>query len=655
MIFGEFPAGRKVSDKKTNKYKQVKNTISERIFDFLKDFPPFQFLTKTELSSIAENIHVFYVEKDKYVFRQNDPVHPDFYVVKDGAVVLESGEKKLITDQCDEGDVFGLRAVIRKKNYMFSARALEESIIYCIPNNFYEEIILKNTEANRFLLATFAGNLKKNDSELISPQDNLNKVPAYFQNMLCATYSKNPVTCGARMSVKQAAEIMTNKRVGSIVIVSEKNFPVGILTDKDLRTKIATGKVPLNAEVTMIMSSPVITHHTDLTMAEAEIAMLHHNIGHICLTEDGTPESKILGILSEHDLLSSRGNHPAAFIKEIKRAANATELKKISQQTQRLMGSLLDQHIPVDFVLKVISLINQAMNTKIIELSLAEMQVQAPVSFTWLALGSQGRKEQLLLSDQDNALIYCDVTEKDKVKTERFFLDLANKINYKLEEVGFEYCPAGMMANNPKWCLSLSSWKEQFRDWITNPNEEKILLCNIFFDYHGMYGNADLPVQLGKSILDSIQSHEIFLNRLALNAIQNPPPLGFFRQFLLEHSGEHKDQFDIKARAIMPLVDSARVLILSNRVTGITNTLERFEKLINLEPQNKDIYILCLEAYKILLNFRAKQGLANKDNGRFVNINALNKFERLQLKNCFKPISEVHELIKVRFNLAQLL
>jgi CBS domain-containing protein len=212
-----------------------------------------------------------------------------------------------------------------------------------------------------------------------------------------------------------------------------------------------------------------------------------------------------------------------------------------------------------------------------------------------------------------------------------------------------------MMASNPKWCLSLSAWKEQFRDWITNPDEEKILLCNIFFDFRGIFGNPDLPVQLEKCIVEYIESHEIFLNRLALNAVKNPPPLSFFRQFLLEHSGEHKDQFDIKARAIMPLVDAARVLILSNRITGISNTLERFEKLIALEPQNKDIYIMCLESYKILLRFRAKQGLANHDSGRFVHIKSLNKFERLQLRNCFKPIAEVQELIKVRFNLAQLL
>lgn len=638
----------------------MKNTIAERIYDFLKDFPPFQFLSKEELSRISENIQVQYLEKDSYVFRQNDPVLPDFFVVKDGAVVLESGEEKIITDQCDEGDVFGLRAVIRKKNYMFSARAIEECIVYCIPAGFYEEIILKNTDANRFLLATFAGNLKKSDpgkysTELFSQQDDPGKVPAYFRDLLAVSYSKDPVTCTGNLSVQQAAEIMTGKHVGSIVVVDDHFYPLGIVTDKDLRIKIATGKVILQTEISEIMSAPVITRRENVTPAEAEIAMLHHHISHICLTEDGTGKSKVTGILSEHDLLSTRGNHPAAVIKDIKRATDVTELKKISSQTELLLNNLLDQNIPVDFVLKVIALINQALHAKIIEFSLAGMDGPPPANFTWLALGSLGRNEQLLISDQDHALIYSDVPEADQEKTSQYFLQLAKMVTVKLETLGFEYCPAEMMASNPKWCLSLSAWKEQFRDWITNPDEEKILLCNIFFDFRGIFGNPDLPVQLEKCIVEYIESHEIFLNRLALNAVKNPPPLSFFRQFLLEHSGEHKDQFDIKARAIMPLVDAARVLILSNRITGISNTLERFEKLIALEPQNKDIYIMCLESYKILLRFRAKQGLANHDSGRFVHIKSLNKFERLQLRNCFKPIAEVQELIKVRFNLAQLL
>jgi len=543
---------------------------------------------------------------------------------------------------------------------MFSARALEECILYSIPAGFYEDIILKNTNANRFLLATFAGNLKKSDpgkyrTELFAQQDDPGKIPLYFRDVLALSYSKDPVTCTGSLSVQQAAEIMTGNRVGSIVVVDNNFYPLGIVTDKDLRTKIATGKVMLHTKITEIMSSPVITRRKHVTPAEAEIAMLHHHIGHICLTEDGTDKSKVTGILSEHDLLSSRGNHPASVIKEIKRAKDVTELKKISSQTQLLLNNLLDQYIPIDFVLKVISLINQALHTKIIDLSLAAMNGPPPVNFAWLALGSLGRNEQLLITDQDNALIYKDVPEADQEKTSQYFLKLAKKITAKLETVGFELCPAEMMASNPNWCLSLSGWREQFRDWITNPDEEKILLCNIFFDYRSIYGNSELPVQLEKCIVDYIESHEIFLNRLALNAVRNPPPLSFFRQFLLEHSGEHKDQFDIKARAIMPLTDAARVLILSNRITGITNTLERFEKLIDLEPQNKDTYLWCLESYKILLRFRAKQGLANHDNGRFVYIKSLNKFERLQLRNCFKPIAEVQELIKVRFNLAQLL
>jgi CBS domain-containing protein len=161
--------------------------------------------------------------------------------------------------------------------------------------------------------------------------------------------------------------------------------------------------------------------------------------------------------------------------------------------------------------------------------------------------------------------------------------------------------------------------------------------------------------EMSESIFKSIDKYEIFLNFLALNAIKNPPPLSFFRQFLVEHSGEHKDQFDIKARAIMPLVDAARLLVLANNIKGFNNTIFRFEKLAELEPQNRDLYESCINSFKILLRFRTQQGLKNNDSGRFIDLNALNKGDRLKLKSCFKPIKDIQELISVRFKLSQIM
>ncbi len=637
----------------------MKNTIAERIFDFLKDFPPFNVLSKEQLLTISKNVKVIYVENETYVFKQEEKPHDSFYVVKDGAIGIFREKDNILMDECDEGDIFGLRALIGKNNYLLSAKAIEESIIYSISAHLLKEIITTNSEANKFLLASFAtntrnpysneekGTLFANDESTLISKNNLTEVQS-------AQYSKNPVTCDANTSIKEAANIMTSSRVGSIII-TKNNQPKGIITDKDLRTKIATGIFSIKDKVETIMSFPVITYPENITVAEAQIAMLQHKITHLCITKDGTPNSDLKGILSEHDIVVIHGNNPSVLIKEVKRAKSAEDLKYIRDKAENLLSGYLEQNVPIFFVSKIITAINDAITKKVIAISLQEMDQEPPTTFGWLAIGSQGRKEQLLLTDQDNALVFEDVSKEKHPEVQKYFLELSKNITEKLHHIGFEFCPADMMASNPKWCLSISEWKKQFNNWITKPDADKIMLCTIFFDYDLIYGNKYLVNEMSESIFQSIEKYEIFLNFLALNAIKNPPPLSFFRQFLVEHGGEHKDQFDIKARALMPLVDAARLLILSNNIKDFNNTIFRFEKLAELEPQNKDLYESCISAFKILLRFRTQQGLKNKDSGRFIDLNLLNKADKLKLKGCFKPIHDIQELISVRFKLAQLM
>lgn len=636
----------------------MKNTIAERILDFLKNFPPFNFLERKDLYSISCNVQVIYLENNSYIFKQNDNIHDSFYIVKDGAIGVFRDDSILV-DKCDEGDIFGLRAIIAKDNYLLSARAIEESIVYSIPSEILEEIIEKNTEANKFLIASFATNTRNpysNDDKgvLFANVESLQKNESSFTEVQSADFSKNPVTCHLNTTIKEAAQIMTTKRVGSIVIVKDLK-PLGIITDKDLRTKIATGSVPIEESVAKIMSSPVITYPENITVAEAQIAMLQNKITHLCITKDGTTDSELSGILSEHDIIVIHGNNPSVLIKEIKRAKSAEALKDIRNKAQNLLKGYLEQSIPIAFVSKIISAINDAIIKKAIEMSLDELKSEPPVRFGWLALGSQGRKEQLLLTDQDNALVFEDVPKESYKRTKEFFLKFSKSVNHKLNIVGFEFCPADMMASNKKWCLSVSEWKQQFNNWITHPDQDKIMLCTIFFDYDLIFGNKDLVDEITDRIFESIVKYEIFLNFLGLNALKNPPPLSFFRQFLVEDSGEHKDQFDIKARALMPLIDSARLLILSKGIKDYNNTILRFEKLAELEPQNRELYLSCINAFKILLRFRTNQGLKHNDSGRFLDLELLSKDDRLKLKGCFKPIKDIQELIQIRFNLSQLL
>ncbi|NND80298.1 MAG: CBS domain-containing protein [Maribacter sp.] len=635
----------------------MKNTIAERIYDFLKDFPPFNSLERNHLMTLCEQVKVGYYEKGSYIFKTNEELHNSFYVVKDGAIGIF--RDAILVDKCDEGDIFGLRALIRKSNYQLSARAIEESITYAISSNLLEDLITSNTNANKFLLASFATNTLRpysntSNGRLYSQEGEFQDNNGDFIHLQSVKKLKPPVICREDTPVDSAAKIMTDNRVGSIIIADNKK-PIGIITDKDLRTKIATGIFPIDAKVKQIMSSPVICIPENTSVAEAQIVMLRDRITHLCITKDGTSHTELVGVLSEHDIVVSSTNNPSFLIKEVKRAQSAEKLLGIRIQVQGLMERYLKQHIPIFFVSKIVAAINEAICQRAIAISLEEMKNPLPTSFAWLALGSQGRREQMLLTDQDNALVFEDVPSAQYKKTKAYFLKLASLITKKLNTVGFEYCPAEMMASNPKWCLSLSEWKQQFNNWITHPDEDKIMLSTIFFDYERSYGNRHLVDDMSDSIFKSIDSYGIFLNFLALNAIKNPPPLSFFRQFLVEDDGEHKDRFDIKARAMMPLVDAARLLVISYNIKGHNNTILRFEKLIEEEPQNRDLYAACIDAFKILLRFRTLQGIKHNDSGRFIDLKSLNKSDRLKLKGCFGPIRDIQELIKVRFNLSQMM
>jgi CBS domain-containing protein len=385
------------------------------------------------------------------------------------------------------------------------------------------------------------------------------------------------------------------------------------------------------------------------------MAMMKSNISHLCLTKDGTPNSKAVGILSKHDVMVELGNNPAVLIKAVKRAKKTKQIKLIRTSIMQLLQGYLDQNIPMTLTSKIITELNDACIKQVIEIALKKMKTPPPVKFGWLALGSQGRSEQLLQTDQDNALVYADVPEELNESTKNYFLQLAKIVNKGLFDIGYDYCPAEMMASNPKWCLSLREWKSQVYHWITNPGKNEVLLSFIFFDYSLSYGDNELVNNLSEFIFENIKANPVFYIHLVSGALQSPSPTGFFRQFLVEQDGANKDFFDIKRRALMPLTDAARVLILFHSVKSISNTPERFEKLAELEPSNSELYLACSYSYKALLKFRTKQGLLHNDSGQFIALEALSKLEKIKLKRTFKTIKELQEIITIRFNPSNIL
>ncbi len=636
----------------------MKNTISHRVADFLKDFPPFSFLHKMDLEKLSEQISIVYKDKDAVIFSENEKTHDSFYVVHKGAVALKKNSKNNVLDMCDEGDIFGLRPLLAQENYIMEAVAHEESILYAIPIVDFKPYALENRTVGNFLIESYASNTR-------NPYSDIHKDKLYGDDLVHDTmhsdtnsfdlapikYSKKIVTCSPSTTARDVAKIMNKKKVGAILIVDEM-LPIGIITDKDLRNKIVTGDYSIMTTAETIMTKPVITYPKKMTVTEAQMAMMKSNISYLCLTKDGTTNTKAVGILSKHDVMVALGNNPAVLIKALKRAKKAKEIKPIRARIMQLLQGYLDQNIPMTLISKIITELNEACTTRVIEICIEKMSSPPPVKFAWLALGSQGRSEQMLHTDQDNAIVYENVSEVFKDETKIYFLKFAGLVNKGLFEIGYDYCPADMMASNPKWCMSLDEWKNQVHHWITNPGKNEVLLSFIFFDYSVTYGDTEIASQLSDSIFENVKANPIFYVHLVSGALQSPSPTGFFRQFLVEQDGANKDNFDIKRRALMPLTDAARVLILSHSVKGISNTAERFEKLAQLEPQNSELYLSCSYSFKALLKFRTKQGLLHHDSGQFIALESLSKMEKIKLKRTFKTIKELQELISVRFNVS---
>ncbi|WP_456312152.1 DUF294 nucleotidyltransferase-like domain-containing protein [Pseudomonas shirazensis] len=635
------------------------NTIAEHIADFLKEYPPFNKLTFQELTDIATNIRVINLEKNAVLFQNNDPLHDSFYVVATGVINLTTiaDAEETIINKCHEGDIFGLRPFFAKNNYMMTAKAREESIIYAIPIAVFRPFVANNSDVLNFLLENFAVNSRhtkdnvSSNGKLISDTSFYVDQQSEMQYIQSLNYNNSPLKTEANRIVKDVAILMTESMVDNIV-VCEKNHPIGIVTDADLSSKIATGRYPITETIDKIMSSPVVTVLENVSLAEAQLLMLKHNVTHLCVTKDGTSKSAVKGIISEHDLIVAQASNPGVLIKEIKRSQLPKDLKQIRDRLSDLIQNSIQKNIPLSHVSNIASEINLAIIKRSVELSILDLG-SPPARFAWLSIGSQGRKEQLLLTDQDSILIFEDVTPEKYRDVKDYFLRLAKRTTAILEKVGYELCPNGHMGSNMLWCKSLSDWTKQYNSWMNTPGENSNDLSSIFFDYEIVFGEPKIEEAIENVIFKNAVNNTLFFDFLGNDALKRNSPLSFFKKFILEEEGSHKGKFDIKTRALMPLIDGARLLILNSNIKGIQNTYLRFKQLAITDSKNAEIYLSCAEAFLTLSKFRTVEGLKNDDSGQYISIKEMSKTDREKLKNALTPMKDLEELIKSKFQLTQ--
>lgn len=597
----------------------------------LKAHPPFDRLSDEALLEVTAALRVRYAEAGEVLFEEGQPALDEVWLVHKGSIRLtRNGE---LAAMCEPGDLFGVRAHLAARAYVATAEVDRDALLYCWPAERFLVWVKQLPEIAVHLASGFA---------VEGPLGHISETPNVVQHAQAVEPIRNLLTCGRTATVRAAASQMTERRVGSILVVDDGGRPVGIVTDADLRVKVVAAAVDCEATaVEAIMSAPVQTMRDAPSLIEATIQMANSGIHHLVTTEDGTVHTRATGMITNHDLMVETGENPAALVRTLRRAHRDEDLRTVRERLDAIVARYIEAELPIDFTARVAAAVTDQITRRALALAL-DAQGPAPVPWVWLALGSQGRREQLLRTDQDNALIF------EEGPHQPYFLDLAKRVVDSLHEVGFDRCPGDMMASNPQWCLDLDGWREVFDGWITVPEPRALMHANIFFDFRALDGERSLETRLREHVFDMVTEEGRFLPMLANNALANPAPISFFGGFVVERSGEHRKQFDIKARAMMPFADAARVLSLEHGVRDV-GTISRFEAVARLAPGLAETCVAAARAYAPLMEVRTRQGLAHRDSGRFVAIEELDAYDRQRLRHAFRVLSDIQRTLNVRY------
>jgi CBS domain-containing protein len=343
--------------------------------------------------------------------------------------------------------------------------------------------------------------------------------------------------------------------------------------------------------------------------------------------------------------------HPLYLVNDI---AKQTTVKGIVAACKRLPG-LIEGQINADAtgeqLGKFVTTITDSVTQQLCRIAEAELG-KPPCGYAWVAMGSQGRHEQSARSDQDNALVLeDDATEAD----DEYFKALARIVNDGLNDCGYVYCPGDVMASNPKWRQPLNVWKKYFNTWITVPEEKALMHANIFFDLRCVYGLTGLVDKLKASIRSDARRNELFLALMAKNAMNYQPPLGFFRQFVLEKSGDHKNTLDLKLNGIMPIVEIARIRALAAGEVRITtrNRLRAAAKAGEITESDAANLIDALDFIeKLRMEHQSRQMHAGKRPDNHLSPEEISALVRQNLKSAFSQVSVSQAALLNRFHIA---
>ena len=613
------------------------------IAGFLAGHPPFDELSEEALSELARQVEVAYYRAGADILNFSEPIQ-DLYVIRKGAVETfrRTGE---LYNRLADGDVFGQMSLMMNRRVRFPVRAIEDTLVYCIPFELFQDY------CDRY--DAFADYFEVEDRSLLRKavadyQYNNDLISVKVKELI----TRELITVTGDVTIRQAAETMTESHVSSLLVVnpgsaqSEFSGLEGILTDRDLRERVLATGLPPETRVEEVMSKVMITLNDNAYVFEAMLLMLRNNIHHLPIMQHQQP----IGVLALSDLVRHESQSSILLVRSIFNMTSVEELQIHSQQLPSVFVRMVKEDANSHMIGSAMAVIGRSFKQRLLELA-EEKFGPPPVGYCFLALGSMARDEQLIYTDQDNAMVLDDRYQESKHGA--YFEQVAKFVCDGLAACGYSYCDGDIMATNAKWRMTRSGWKAHFSKWIDDPNPQALLNGSIFFDLDGVWGRTMWATELHRFVTGKTKNNRRFLASMARNALNRTPPLGFFKEFVMEKDGQHKNSINLKRRGTAPLTDVVRVHALAVGSAAV-NSFERLDDVIRsgILPDGKGADLGDALEYISIVRIRhqARQIESGREPDNSIQPKYLTSFERRNLKEAFQVLSSAQSFLKYRYN-----
>ena len=597
---------------------------------FFSAHAPFDRMEASHLAWMIERMSLAYYAKDEVILSPEHGKVERFLVIKQGLV---AGEQKLADSgipwlELNVGECFPLGALLASRPVAGLYRAGRDTFCYELAASDFHILLGMSVPFRDFCTRRIANLLEQSKQIMQAQYAQSSSELQSFSSTLASLLRGKPVTCSPETSVREVLTLMHEFRVGAMIAVGPDGHPLGILTLPDVLARIALPEADIDQPVIGFMSRKLATLPSHAPAHEAAFAMARQGCRHVLVVDGG----RLTGIVAEKDLFALQRVGLRQTGEAIRHAEDMPALQQAASDIRHLAHNMMAQGVAAEQLTQFISTFNDQLTSRVVEL---EWQAAGISNACWIALGSEGRVEQTLSTDQDNALIFSVPEGMTADLVRERLLPVARNINENLALCGYPLCKGNVMASNPAWCLSLEEWRGVFLSWITNGSPAALLHASIFFDFRPICGEHELADELRSWLARVAADQPRFLHQMAENALVNRPPLGVLRDFVVGR--EHK--LDLKVNGITPFVDAARIFALANGVAD-TNTVARLRQCagaINVKAVEVEGWVNAFLYIQMLRLRHHHEGLMDN----LIDPGTLNELDRRILKEAFRQARKV--------------